>query len=111
MDYSLLNDEEILKDLSSRLENLRISKEMKDSQLVEKSGVTSVTISKFRSGHNITLKTFIRLLRALGELDRLESFLPSENEWSPLASENAAPKKRVRTKLKQKGAFVWGDEK
>lgn len=108
--YSLLSDEDIMKNLASRFDALRLSKEIKDEELVEKSGVSSVTISKFRSGKNITLKTLIGLLRALGELDRLETVLPEGKEWSPLASQTSSPKKRVRSKKKPNSSFIWGDE-
>lgn len=108
--YSLQSDQDIMKNLASRFDALRLSKEMKDEELVAKSGVSSVTISKFRSGKNITLKTLISLLRALGEVDRLEALLPEGKEWSPLALKNTSPKKRVRSKVKKNSSFTWGDE-
>ncbi len=108
--YSLQSDEDIIKNLASRFDALRVSKALKDEELVEKSGVSSVTISKFRSGKNVTIKTLIGLLRALGELDRLETVLPEGKEWSPLASRKSPPKKRVRSKKKPNSSFIWGDE-
>lgn len=111
MKYSEVNDEEIIKDMAIRLDVLRRSKEIKDAEIAKRGGITMVTISKFRSGQNITLKTFIRLLRALGELDRLEALLPKETEWSPLGVKNSTPKHRVRSKRNKTGNFIWGDEK
>lgn len=108
--YSLQSDQDIMKNLASRFDALRLSKEVKDEEIIEKSGVSNVTISKFRSGKNITLKTFISLLRALGELDRLEALLPEGKEWSPLALRKPSPKKRVRSKRKKSSSFTWGDE-
>jgi DNA-binding Xre family transcriptional regulator len=108
--YSQISDTDIIKNLAARFDALRLSKEMKDEEIIEKSGVSGVTISKFRSGKNITLKTFISLLRSLGEIDRLEAVFPEGKVWTPLASRHNITKKRVRSKKQEKSGFCWGDE-
>jgi len=106
-----MTDEEILLDLAHRFDTVRKKKEIKDTDLVSRGGANGIAMSKFRSGDNITLKTFIRLVRGLGELDRLERLFSSIEDWSPTGAVDTAPKRRVRDKRNAGKPFSWGDEK
>lgn len=110
MSYTLLNDDEILNDLAGKFDNLRRVKGIKDKELVSKGGTNGVAVSKFRSGENITLKTFIRLMRGLGELERLEKLLSMPDRYSPTGSSFKIAEKRVRGRKSESKPFSWGDE-
>lgn len=111
MSYLLKTDDEILHDLAEKLDLIRRTKKIKDSDLVQRGGTNRVVLNKFRKGTGgISLKTFVRLLRGLGELDRLENCFSADQPFSPAGSKSDIPKKRVRDKTRNKNGFVWGED-
>jgi len=111
MPYALKTDDEILRDLAKKLDLIRRSKKIKDMDLVSRGGTNRVVLNKFRNGHGgITLKTFIRLLRGLGELERLELLLKLPERYSPTGKNRHIPRKRVRDKMTEDTGFTWGDD-
>lgn len=110
MSFTLVNDEEVLHRLAGQFDQLRRQKGLMDSEIAARGGTTVVTISNFRSGANINLTTLIRLLRGLGELDRLESLFQGSGHWHPDPKARPAPKKRVRRSQVRPDGFKWGDE-
>lgn len=111
MGYSLMGDEDILRDLAEKLEAIRLSKRLKDTELEAAGGISRQLISDFRKGkRSISLKSFLRILRGLGELDRLEDLFADSKSFSPLKSSNQVQIKRVRDKENKTEDFQWGDE-
>ncbi len=111
MSYELKTDDEILQDLAKKLDLLRRFKEIKDTDLVSRGGTNRVVLNKFRSAQGgISLKTFIRLLRGLGELNRLETLLKLPDQFSPTGKNRPIPEKRVRSKKTKNTGFTWGDD-
>lgn len=111
MEYSLASDEEILQEMARLLDRLRISKQMKESEIAEAVGISRKTLYNFRRGSSsISLRNFIRLFRALGELERLEALFPEEPDYSPMASPVKEPPRRVRDKGRSERDFRWGDD-
>lgn len=111
MSYTLFTDDEILTDLAGKLDYIRRTKELKDEELVAKGGTSRFVLNKFRSGAGgITLKSFVRLLRGLGELDRLESLLKAPDYYSPTGRHREIPAHRVRDKKEGYSGFLWGED-
>ncbi len=111
MRFSLLSDEEILKELAHRIERRRREKEFSDAELVEKSGTNLATLKRFRANKGtISLTSFIRILRGLGELDALNSLLESTQTFSPAQQIEKPLKKRITKKKSKPSNFQWGDE-
>ena len=112
MSYQLLTDDEILADLASKLDLVRRARELKDEDLVARGGTSRFVLTKFRSGSGgITLRSFVRLLRGLGELDRLESLLKAPDRYSPTGKRTQIPAQRVRDKKRDDRGFVWGEDR
>ena len=111
MSYTLMTDNEIMQDIANKLDFLRRSKGIKDEILVSKGGTNRVVLNKFRNGSGgISLKTFIRLLRGIDELDKLEILLTQPEEYSPSGKKSSIPKKRVRSKKIKETHFSWGED-
>jgi transcriptional regulator with XRE-family HTH domain len=114
MTFEHQTDEEILQELATRLDFLRRKKAYTDQETAERGGVSVRTLVAFRrSKKDITLSSFIKLLRGIGELERLEALLPpAEPVFSPARQRFVEPPKRIRRK--KPGAatadFTWGDE-
>lgn len=107
-----MTDEDIIRNLAEKVDSLRIASRLKDSDMEAKAGISRKTLYNFRQGSTgISLKNFIKILRALGELDRLERLFPESDSFSPLAGKSAADQpKRVRDRDGSAGDFKWGDE-
>jgi hypothetical protein len=111
MSYDLKTDDEIAFDLAQKYDLLRRTKELKDAEVAGRGGTNTVVLNKFRQGSGgVSLKTFIRLIRGIGELDRLEALLAMPERYSPIGSQRSIPAKRVRGRKAPGGGFAWGDE-
>lgn len=110
--FDQLSDEQLLGELGLRIDYLRRRKGLSDRQLAERGGLGLRTLVAFRSDHkDITLTTFVRILRGLGELERLEGLLPpAEPTYSPADGGYVEPPRRIRKKRERKKPFRWGDE-
>lgn len=111
MKYNMLADDDIIRDLAQQFERLRIRKQVKDTELEEAGGISRRTLYNFRQGTTaITMKSFIRLLRGIGELERLETLLADTEEYRPLSGSEKELPKRVRDRGGRERDFKWGDE-
>lgn len=91
---------ELIHILGNRFKDYRQRAGMTQKEVSEKTGVSIVTIYKFESGiaNNISLSTFLLLLKAIDWLDSIDTFMP-ELPPSPYTSEYK-PKviQRIRNK-------------
>lgn len=69
---------EIVTMLGRRFNDYRIGSDMTQNDVSQQSGISVITIRKFENGnlYNITLGTFIELLRAIGFMQGLDDVLP-----------------------------------
>lgn len=74
-DFASLTDKEVLERIGARLKELRISQNVKQKDLAERSGLSNFSISQMETGHNTSLQSLIQVLRALGQLEMLDPFL------------------------------------
>ena len=98
MPISLATDEEICRQIIEGCRQKRIALELKQTDLAQRSGLSIATIKGFELGRSVNLTTLIKIMRALGELHRVENLAP---EWivSPKSismEERPKKKKRVR---------------
>lgn len=82
--YTSAADQEILREIGSRLKELRKARGLNQSEAAERAGIGRNTLYRTEHGENPTLHTVIRLLRAYGRLNALENFIPRP-EISPMA--------------------------
>lgn len=59
-----------------RLERIRLSRNITQAQLAERSGVSRRTIARLENGEGSSLDTFLRVLNALELTDALEGAIP-----------------------------------
>ena len=90
---------EIVTMLGRRFKDYRIGCDMTQKEVSQQSGVSVITIRKFENGklYNITLGTFIELLRAIGFMQGLNDVLP-ELPVSPYELEKIQQGKRKRVR-------------
>ena len=110
MDFELMTDRDIVITLGRQYDQLRRYKQLQDKDILATSGTSSSVLAKFRGGKgNITLETFVKLMRAVGELDKLESLLPIPEQYSPTQQKKVLPE-RVRKPKNVKSTFKWGND-
>jgi putative transcriptional regulator len=69
----------VLQEIGDRLRSYRLQQNQSIEHLSAKTGVGSRTVRRAESGEGLTLKNMIKLLRGLGRLSALDSFLEPVN--------------------------------
>ena len=107
--HRLMSDEALLQELGHRVARLRLERNLTQAQLAEQAGISKRTLERLESGAAATqLSLFLRVLRQLDLLERLELLLP-EPEPSPIAllRQQEGGRKRARRRPPQKPAAPW----
>ena len=99
MDVYTLTDDAIMRQIGSKLKELRIIKGMKQTELSQASGVSVFTISGVENGKSTSLLTIIQILRALENLDYLNQFF-QQQEMSPIAYAKLMEKNKRKERVK-----------
>ena len=105
-------DEAILAELGARLSSMRRSRDLTQAQLAQDAGVSKRTVERIEAGESAQMTSFIRILRTLGLLDGLESFLPPPQP-SPMDLLRRAGKPPLRATGKNVSSgepWSWADE-
>lgn len=110
-----LNDFELLKEIGRRISFLRISAQLKQSDLAEKTGISRYALSRLENGvGGMRLESFLSILRSLHVLNRLSVVLPEPSltpiQMLELEKRFQKMPKRVRSSSVKK-VGRWGDEK
>ena len=98
--------------LGARLQLYRISKDLTQQDLEEKSGVSVRSISRLEQGSSVQWESLCKVLIALGLDENIELLVPDQTKRPSYHLEYGLKKrKRVRKKADKKSEFKWGDEK
>jgi len=76
VDFSLATSRQIEAALCKRIESIRLSRNMTQTQLAQEAGVSLRTIGRLEKGQGVSVDTFVRVLIALGIQQNLEALLP-----------------------------------
>lgn len=105
----LMSDETLLHEIGKRIARLRLERNLSQAQLAEQAGISKRTLERLEAGAAATqLSLFLRVLRQLDLLERLEKLLP-EPQPSPLAllEQQQATRKRASRRRVTKPATSW----
>lgn len=95
----MLTDEEICRRIGARIRQLRLRQDFPQMLLAEEAQISVSTLKKIEGGTISSFDALIRVLRILGELDKLSPLIEEEelspNEYYELV-ENAKKKRRKR---------------
>lgn len=88
-DYYEYSIPELVKLLGERFKDYRLRSNMTQKEVSEQSGITISTIHKFENGlsNNISLGTFLLLMKAVGQIDGLDGLMPELPESAYLVKE------------------------
>jgi transcriptional regulator with XRE-family HTH domain len=77
IDGPLHADAAVLAALGERLERRRLERNRSQSELAREAGVSKRTVERIEAGESTQLSNLVRILRALGLLERLELLVPA----------------------------------
>ena len=97
-DYYEYSIPELVKLLGQRFRDYRMRSFMTQKDVAEQSGVTINTIHKFENGlvPNMSIITFLLLLKAIGCIDGLDELMPELPESLYLVKDNGKRTQRIR---------------
>ena len=112
-----LTDDAVLSELGARLERTRLERNLTQRELAEEAGVERKAVQRIEAGESVKLTSFVRVLKALGLLDALDTLVP-EPTPSPIEllklhgkrRQRASGARRKRTTEQPEGPWHWGDE-
>ena len=108
----LLTDDALLQELGRRIAQQRLGRNLSQAQLAEQAGIFKRTLERLEAGASATqLSLFLRVLRQLDLLERLDLLIP-EPQPSPLALlelQKADRKRASRRRIaKPTSTWTWG---
>ena len=92
---------ELVRLLGSRFKDYRMRCNLTQKEVAEQSGIGLTTIHKFENGTagNLSLSTFILLLRVVGQVNALDDVLPELPESPYLVRREEKKAQRIRLSL------------
>lgn len=110
--HRLMSDEALLQELGHRVARLRLEHNLTQAQLAEQAGISKRTLERLEAGAAATqLSLFLRVLRQLDLLERLELLLP-EPKPSPITllqqQEGGRRRASRRPPPKPGASWSWG---
>lgn len=102
----------ILSELGERVKRYRVSLNLTQAEIEEKSGVSKRSVSRLEQGDGIQLDNFIKILSALNLENNLSVLVPDlVKRPSYYLKKEEKKDQRARKSSEKKSHFQWGDEK
>lgn len=97
-DYYEYSIPELVQMLGVRFKDYRMRSNMTQKEVAEQSGLTVNTIHKFENGRvpNLSLSTFLLLMKSIGCINNLEDMLPELPDSPYLIKEDGKKVQRIR---------------
>lgn len=99
-DFSIYSVPDIVRMFGERFKDYRLRANLTQKEVAEASGLSVLTIHRFENGtaKNISLSTFLLLLKSVGSINDLNELMPEQPESPYLYKENHQKAQRVRHK-------------
>lgn len=111
-DERQLGDAAVLLELGSRLSSARLARNMTQAELANEAGVSKRTLERIEAGQSAQLTSFIRVLRALNLVERLELLLPPAQPGPMDLLEHAGrpPQRASGRRSHSHEPWTWADD-
>lgn len=96
-----MSDQAVLAEMGRRIQVHRLNLNLTQAAVAEKAGVSRRVLQKLENGEPCSLAIMVRVLRVLGKLDSLGSFLPEPGP-SPLQLAKLKGRERKRASGRRK---------
>lgn len=103
-DYSEYSAPELVKMLGTRFKDYRQRSRLTQKEVADLTGLTVPTVQRFENGlsGNISLATFLLLMKAIGCIGGLDELMPEQSDSPYLYNDNNKKVQRVRHKKTEK---------
>jgi transcriptional regulator with XRE-family HTH domain len=102
-----LTDSAVLEELGARLTRARIEANLTQAQLAEEAGIGKRTVERLEAGRGTDLRMVVRVLRALGLMEGLDSLIPAAAQ-SPMVLLRHKGRERKRVGHPRRGEAGTG---
>ena len=99
-DYYEYSIPELVQTLGTRFKDYRMRSNMTQKEVAEQAGLTVNTVHKFENGlaPNLSISTFLLLLKAIGCINGLDGLMPELPESPYLMDDKGKKTQRIRHK-------------
>lgn len=99
-DYTEYSAAELVRMLGARFKDYRLRSQLTQKEVANLTGLTVPTVQRFENGlsGNISLATFLLLMKAIGCVNGLDELMPDQPESPYLYYDNNKKVQRVRHK-------------
>ena len=113
MNINQLEDEKaILKEIGNRLKQYRVSLNITQNQLSQRTGISVITIMRIENGEDTKWSTIIKILSELKLSENLDILIPEPKlDYKALFEEKTIRQRARPDKKKTDNAWVWGEDK
>lgn len=102
----------VLSEMGEKIRRYRVSLNLTQADIEEKSGVSKRSVSRLEQGDGIQLDNFIKILSALNLENNLSVLVPDlAKRPSYYIKKEEKKNRRARKSSEKKSHFQWGDEK
>jgi putative transcriptional regulator len=108
------SDERVLAELGGRLGRARLDANLTQAALAREAGISKRTLERLEAGQSTQLTNLLRVLRALGLLERVDALVPEavpspvrQLELEGRTRERASPERERRAPAKP---WTWADD-
>ena len=104
------NCHEYVKELGRKIKHYRITLEMSQQELADKTGISKRSISRLEQGESVQLNSLFKILIALELGDNIELLVPDQTKRPSFYLEKSENITRRVRKKPDKKTFNWGDD-
>lgn len=110
--YGTENNEIIMKELGKRIQDMRISMDLTQTEMADQSGVALRTVARIENGESVKVESVLNVLRVLKVLPNIDLLLQEQILAPTEMVDYGRKRKRVssKKKIQEKKTWVWGDE-
>lgn len=111
IELSTASSEAIIDALGKRLEEIRLSRNIAQTDLAQEAGVSRSTLTRLAEGKPVSLDSFVRVMQALRLTDHLAALLPDPSV-RPVdrVRLDGAERQRASGKRAVPADWSWGDD-
>lgn len=106
------SDDAVLAEFGSRLNALRLMRDMTQAQLAHEAGISKRTLERIEAGKSAQITSYVRVLRTLNLLNRLEDVLPAPQlgPMDLLQHAGKFPQRARGSQNQSEKPWTWGED-
>lgn len=101
-----MSNSALLAEIGTRLKSLRVEQNKDQQQFAYEAGLSLRTLSRLENGHAVSFEAVLKVIRALGLIERLNLLLPTVDISPVQQAKNKQNKPRQRASSRAKAASI-----